>query len=67
MEHLFARYREIRPLFFVPALPMNAEWNIRPYLGVFPLVFRALQNIFKRENINNKTRKLFKVNETKNK
>jgi hypothetical protein len=42
MEHLLARYREIRPLFFVEALPMKEEWKIKPYLGVFPLVFKAL-------------------------
>lgn len=45
MEHLFARYREIRPLFFVLALPMNEEWKIKPYLGVFPFVFNALHII----------------------
>jgi len=26
IEHLFARYREIRPLFLAPALPMKDEW-----------------------------------------
>ena len=25
MEHLFARYREMRPLFLVPALPIKVE------------------------------------------
>ena len=42
MEHLLARYLEIRPLFLGPARPMKVEWNIRPYLGVFPFVLRAL-------------------------
>jgi len=37
IEHLFARKREIRPLFLEPALPMNDEWNISPYLGVLPI------------------------------
>lgn len=40
--HLFARYLEMRPLFLAAARPMKVEWKIRPYLGVFPLVFRAL-------------------------
>ena len=31
-----ARKREIRPLFFDPARPMNDEWNISPYFGVLP-------------------------------
>mmetsp|Transcript_23949 Transcript_23949/g.40163 ORF Transcript_23949/g.40163 Transcript_23949/m.40163 type:complete len:120 (+) Transcript_23949:2856-3215(+) len=43
IEHLFARYRDIRPLFFAPALPMKVEWKIRPYLGVLPRVLMALQ------------------------
>ena len=43
MEHLFARYRAIRPLFLADARSMNDEWNMRPYFGVFPRVFRALQ------------------------
>ena len=38
-----ARYLDIRPLFLAPARPMKVEWNIRPYLGVFPLVLRALR------------------------
>ena len=37
----------MRPLFFAPALPMNEEWNIRPYFGVFPFVFRALSKKLK--------------------
>ena len=49
MEHLLARYLEIRPLFFAPALPMNVEWNIRPYFGVFPLVLSALEKERERE------------------
>ena len=43
MEHLLARYLEILPLFLAPALPMKVEWNINPYFGVFPLVFKALK------------------------
>ena len=43
IEHLLARYLEMRPLFLAPALPINVEWNIRPYLGVFPFVFNALK------------------------
>ena len=40
--HLFARYREMRPLFFAAARPMKVEWKMSPYFGVLPLVFRAL-------------------------
>ena len=43
IEHLFAKYLEIRPLFLVPARPIKDEWNIRPYFGVLPFFFRALQ------------------------
>ena len=43
IEHLLAKYLEILPLFFAPARPMKVEWNIRPYFGVFPFVFRALK------------------------
>ena len=50
MEHLFARYLEIRPLFLVPARPIKEEWKIRPYFGVFPFFFRALR---KRDNKKN--------------
>lgn len=32
----------MRPLFFCLARPMKDEWKMRPYLGVFPLVFSAL-------------------------
>jgi len=46
MEHLLARYLEMRPLFFAPAFPMNEEWKMRPYLGVFPRVLRALKSAF---------------------
>lgn len=42
MVHLLARYLEMRPLFLAAARPMKVEWKIRPYLGVFPRVFRAL-------------------------
>lgn len=40
--HLFARYREMRPLFLAAARPMKVEWKMSPYFGVLPLVFRAL-------------------------
>lgn len=46
IEHLFARYLDIRPLFRAFALPMNEEWNISPYLGVLPLVFKARKRAF---------------------
>lgn len=42
MVHLLARYLEMRPLFLAAARPMKVEWKMRPYLGVFPRVFRAL-------------------------
>jgi len=42
MEHLLAKYLEIRPLFLAAARPINEEWNINPYFGVLPFVFRAL-------------------------
>lgn len=32
----------MRPLFLAAARPMKVEWKIRPYFGVFPLVFSAL-------------------------
>ena len=51
MEHLLARYLEMRPLFLAPARPMKVEWKIKPYLGVFPLVLRALK-VMKHEPIN---------------
>ena len=44
--HLLARYLEILPLFLAPALPMNDEWKMSPYLGVFPRVFRARNRAF---------------------
>lgn len=43
--HLFAKYLEMRPLFFAAARPMKVEWKMRPYLGVFPRVFSALIKI----------------------
>ena len=46
IAHLLARYLEIRPLFFYPALPMKVELKINPYLGVLPLVFKALKRAF---------------------
>mmetsp|Transcript_4881 Transcript_4881/g.14168 ORF Transcript_4881/g.14168 Transcript_4881/m.14168 type:complete len:333 (+) Transcript_4881:75-1073(+) len=45
-EHLFARYREMRPLFFCWARPMKVEWKMRPYFGVFPFVFSARKSAF---------------------
>lgn len=33
----------MRPLFLAAARPMKVEWKIKPYLGVLPRVFRALQ------------------------
>ena len=33
---------EILPVFLAPARPMKELWKIRPYLGVLPLVLRAL-------------------------
>mmetsp|Transcript_43892 Transcript_43892/g.136606 ORF Transcript_43892/g.136606 Transcript_43892/m.136606 type:complete len:219 (-) Transcript_43892:591-1247(-) len=45
-EHLFARYREMRPLFFCCARPMKVEWKMRPYFGVLPFVFRARKSAF---------------------
>ena len=50
MEHLLARKREIRPLFFEPALPIKDEWNISPYFGVLPerwnIVFISMMGCF---------------------
>ena len=46
IEHLLAKNREIRPLFLAVARPINVEWNSRPYLGVFPFVFRARKRAF---------------------
>ncbi|KAA6418695.1 MAG: hypothetical protein FRX49_11348 [Trebouxia sp. A1-2] len=46
MLHLLAKYLEMRPLFLCLALPMKEEWKINPYLGVLPLVFRALNRAF---------------------
>ena len=40
--HLFARYREMRPMFLAAARPMKVEWKMSPYFGVLPLVFKAL-------------------------
>lgn len=33
----------MRPLLRCLARPMKEEWKIRPYFGVLPFVFRALQ------------------------
>merc|ERR1719398_304760 len=46
MVHLLAKNREIRPLFFAAALPINEEWKISPYLGVLPFFFRARKRAF---------------------
>merc|ERR1719245_1113864 len=46
MVHLFAKNREIRPLFFAAALPIKEEWKIRPCLGVLPFFFRARKSAF---------------------
>lgn len=46
MEHLLARYLEILPLSFPLALPMNEEWNNKPYLGVFARFLRAWNSAF---------------------
>mmetsp|Transcript_107338 Transcript_107338/g.269216 ORF Transcript_107338/g.269216 Transcript_107338/m.269216 type:complete len:217 (-) Transcript_107338:757-1407(-) len=46
IEHLFARYLEMRPLFFCWARPMKVEWKMSPYFGVFPLVLRARKRAF---------------------
>ena len=40
--HLFAKNRDILPLFLAPARPIKEEWYNKPYFGVFPFVFRAL-------------------------
>jgi len=45
-EHLLATYLEIFPLSLVAALLINEEWYKSPYLGVFPLVFKALKSAF---------------------
>lgn len=44
--HLFARYQEMRPFFLAAAQPVKVEWKLSPYLGVLPLVFRALSRVF---------------------
>ena len=43
IEHLFAKYLEIRPLFLAPARPMNEEWKMSPYFGVLPFFLSALR------------------------
>lgn len=37
-----AKYLEMRPLFLIPARPINVEWKSKPYFGVLLRVFRAL-------------------------
>lgn len=46
MLHLFARYREMRPLLRCFARPIKVEWKMRPYLGVLPLVLSARNSAF---------------------
>lgn len=46
MEHLFAKYREILPLFFWAARPIKVLWYNKPYFGVLDLVFRARKSAF---------------------
>lgn len=46
MEHLLAKYREMRPLLRCLARPMKEEWKMSPYLGVLPFVFSALNSAF---------------------
>merc|ERR1712108_79264 len=46
IEALLAKKREIRPLFLAAARPMKVEWKIKPYFGVFPFFFNALNNAF---------------------
>lgn len=33
-------------MFLDEALPINGEWKIKPYFGVLPFVFNALNNAF---------------------
>jgi len=51
IAHLLARYLEIFPLFFNPALPIKVLLKMSPYLGVFPFVFKALNKAFSAPNI----------------
>uniref|UniRef100_A0A182UI10 FYVE zinc finger domain-containing protein n=1 Tax=Anopheles melas TaxID=34690 RepID=A0A182UI10_9DIPT len=44
--HLFARKREMRPLFFAFARPMKDELNSKPYFGVLDLVLSARNRAF---------------------
>lgn len=52
IEHLFARYRAMRPLLRADARPIKDEWKIKPYFGVFPRVFSALKTAQKSESVN---------------
>jgi hypothetical protein len=53
IEHLLAKYLEMRPLFLIPARPIKVEWKSKPYFGVLLRVFRDLtqnkQDYWKRE------------------
>lgn len=51
----------MRPLFLAAARPMKVEWKIRPYFGVFPLVFSALDL---RNKLQNTLHTETKLNET---
>lgn len=46
IAHLFAKYRDIFPLFFPIALPIKEVLKSRPYLGVLVFCFNALNNAF---------------------
>ena len=43
IQHLFARYWEMRPLLSMAAWPINVEWKMRTYFGVLSVVFGALE------------------------
>ena len=46
IEHLLARYLEMRPLFLAPARPMKLLWKMIPYLGVLLRFFSARNSAF---------------------
>ena len=41
----------MRPLLEAAARPMNVEWKMRPYLGVLPRVFSALNTSNKTDTV----------------
>lgn len=57
--HLFARYRDMRPLFLAAARPMKVEWKMSPYFGVLPLVFRALGEEYSADSLRSEISTLF--------